>query len=152
MLKSSSLSREKRIFFVVALVAAFGMAAIISDSTLARDNTYKFGTFEDIDVDRSGFLENGEYLDYAFGRADWDNDGYLEETEWAKYTETYYDPYELEYESYTYYDTDGDGFIDRSEFNEVPTTDLYDAWDYDEDELIDADDWDEVTVYYYDAE
>ena len=116
------------------------------------DNAYKWDTFDNIDVDRSGYLNDGEYQSYAFGKADWDNDGYLEDTEWASYTDVYYDTWGLDYDSYTQYDTDGDGFIDRSEFNEFPTAGLYDAWDYDNDDLIGQDDWDQVTAYYYDQE
>lgn len=133
-------------------VSALGVCfAAMPNAVQAQDNTYKWATFEDIDVDKSGFLETGEYQAYAFGKADWDNDGYLEETEWASYTEVYYDPWEVDYDSYTYYDTDGDGFIDRTEFNEVPTATLFDTWDYDGNGIRD-DDWDRVTAHYYDSE
>lgn len=132
--------------FLMASVFATGLA--VAPITADAADTYKIETFENIDVDKSGFMENGEYLDYAFGKADWDNDGYLENTEWVKYTEVYYDPYEIGYDSYTSYDTDGDGFIDRSEFNEFPTTSLYSAWDYDNDNAINSDDWDRVTAHY----
>jgi hypothetical protein len=135
-----------------ASVLAAGIAFAPVSVQAEADNTYKWDSFEDIDVNRSGYLENGEYKSYAFGKADWDNDGYLEDSEWVAYTEVYYDPWELEYESYTQYDTDGDGFIDRTEFNEVPTVGLYDAWDYDNDNLINDNDWDKVTTYYYDQD
>lgn len=52
-------------------------------SAAAHADAYKYDTFSNMDVDKSGFLESGEYVDYAFGKADWDNDGYLENTEWA---------------------------------------------------------------------
>ena len=142
-----------KVLSTASVIALAAMALPFSgQAQAAMDNTYKWETFEDIDVDNSGYLDNGEYQAYAFGRADWDDDGYLEDTEWAKYTEVYYDTWDLDYDSYTYYDTDGDGYIDRSEFNEVPTTDLYNAWDYDADNYIGDEDWDEVTAYYYDAE
>lgn len=127
-------------------------AGIFGVTAVNADEGYKIDTFTDIDVDKSGYLENGEYQSYAFGRADWDSDGYLEDTEWAKYVEVYYDPYDLTYDTYVEYDTDGDGFIDRSEFNEVPTTDLYDVWDYNDDDYIDSDDWDKVITHYVDKE
>lgn len=116
------------------------------------DGFYKIEQFTEIDVDRSGYIDEGEWQSYAFGRADWDDDGYLEKTEWVKYTEVYFDPYELDYDEYVAYDTDGDGFIDRGEFNDVPTAELYEAWDYDEDTLISDDDWDRVTTHYYDSQ
>lgn len=131
-------------------VLSTGMAMAPAAVKADVDNTYKWESFNNLDVDESGYLETGEYQSYAFGRADWDDDGYLEETEWASYTDVYYDTWEMEYDSYTYYDTDGDGFIDRSEFNEVPTAGLYDAWDYDDDTYIGDEDWDRVTTYYYD--
>lgn len=144
---------KKTNFYTLLSASALAIGLAFAPATSqAQDNTYKWATFEDIDVDKSGYLEDGEYQSYAFGRADWDNDGYLEDTEWARYTEVYYDPWDLQYETYTQYDTDGDGFIDRSEFNAVPVTDLWDAWDYDNDNLIGDNDWDQVTVYYYDQE
>lgn len=133
----------------LASVLGMTLAALTAPAHAAD---YKIDTFKHIDVDNSGYLEDGEYKSYAFGRADWDNDGYLEETEWASYTEVYYDPYELDYDSYTAYDTDGDGFIDRGEFNDIPTVSLFTVWDYDSDDLIDEDDWDEVIVHYKDHE
>ncbi len=147
-----SIKKNLVISLFAATAIGFGALALFTPAQAEVDNTYQYGTFEDLDVDRSGYLENGEYQAYAFGMADWDNDGYLEETEWAKYTELYYDPYELDYDSYSYYDTDGDGFIDRSEFNEITTTELFDVWDYDDDSYVDEGDWDRVTAYYYDAE
>lgn len=139
------------------LATALGVSLNLGVGTPAKaddpgDDVYKFQTFTEMDVDKSGYVDEGEYKSYAFGRADWDNDGYLEKTEWASYTENYYDPYELEYESYTYYDTDGDGYIDRSEFNDYPTAGLFDEWDYDEDDQIGDADWDKVTAHYYDDE
>ena len=131
--------------------AADGFAQEI-ESDPSMDNTYQYESFEDIDVDKSGYLESGEYIGHAFGRADWDDDGYLEDTEWVRYTEVYYDPYDLDYDTFVQYDTDGDGYIDRSEFNEVPVGPLYEAWDYDDDALINEGDWDKVTTFYYDKE
>lgn len=118
----------------------------------AQADTYQYETFDNIDVDRSGLLENGEYSHYAFGKADWDKDGYLEESEWVKYTELYYDPYELDYDSYTEYDTNGDGFIDYYEFNEFPTASLLQTWDFDDDNRVTDRDWDQVSAYYRDRE
>lgn len=57
-----------------------------------------------------------------------------------------------EHEAYVPYDTDGDGFIDRSEFNDVPLLTLYDAWDHDHDGMISDSDWTRVTAQFYDAE
>lgn len=127
-------------------------APLAASAQTTADNTYQWQTFEDWDANRSGYVEGGEYRSYAFGMADWDNDGYLEDTEWASYTETFYDTWDLDYDSYTYYDTNGDGYIDQTEFNEFATADggLYDAWDYDDDDLIGEDEWDQVTAYFYD--
>ncbi len=133
-----------------ATVLATALLAAPNMAEAARDNTYQWASFEDVDVDKSGYLESGEYQSYAFGKADWDNDGYLEDSEWTSYTEVYYDTWDQEYETYTQYDTDGDGFIDRSEFNAVPVTGVYDAWDYDNDGMLGDNDWDQVTTYYYD--
>lgn len=137
--------------FALAMAVSLAPAEAAYDSHMG-DQTYQYESFEDMDADRSGFLSNGEYQSSAFGMADWDDDGYLEESEWTKYTETYYDPYEIGYDSYSYYDTDGDGYIEESEFSDVPTTDLYDAWDYNDDDRISDDEWDQVTSYYYDSE
>jgi len=137
--------------FSLAIGVAAGALTVAATAASAdMDNTFQFGSFEDIDSDRSGYIENGEYQAHAFGKADWDNDGYLENSEYVRYTETVYDPYDIEYDSYTYYDTDGDGFIDRSEFNDMPTSDLYEAWDADDNNQITDTDWDEVSAYYYD--
>lgn len=142
--------KDKTHLYTLLFATVFSIGALTS--VQAADNTYKFESFENIDVDRSGYLETGEYQNYAFDKADWDNDGYLENTEWASYTETFYDPYEMDYEEMTYYDTNGDGFIDRSEFNETASGDLYEAWDYDNDDRVNSSDWDRVTAYYYDNE
>lgn len=144
---------------VMAALALSGGAVLAQDGQQmakkdadAGDQRYKIEEFSEIDVDRSGYIDEGEWRAYAFGRADWDDDGYLEKTEWVKYTEVYFDPYELDYDEYVAYDTDGDGFIDRGEFNDVPTAELYESWDYDEDTMISDDDWDEVTAHYYDQQ
>lgn len=134
---------------LIALVVSLGASCSTTPSYAA---SYKMDTFYDVDVDKSGFLEDGEYKTYAWGRADWDNDGYLEETEYVKYTEVYYDTYDLEYDTFIAYDTDGDGFINRTEFNDIPTAPLYKAWDYDEDGSVSSKDWDKISVEYIDRD
>ena len=148
------MKNRKLILTTSLAITAFGFGAIAPLTAQAdMDDTYQWRNFSDVDVDRSGYLEGGEYQSYAFGMADWDNDGYLEDTEWSRYTTNFYDPWELDYDSYSYIDSDGDGYIDYTEFNEYDAANgLYDSWDYDNDNLIGEEDWDQVTSYYYDAD
>lgn len=137
-----------------ALGAAFTIApAPASADSEVMDDTYQWHTFEDVDVDRSGFVEDGEYYSYAFGMADWDNDGYLEDTEWVSFTETFHDDWDLDQEAYTEYDTDGDGMIEFVEYADAANdADLIDDWDFNDDDAVDPEDWDQVRVKYYDDE
>ena len=85
--------------------------------------------------------------------ADWDNDGYLEDTEWVSFTETFHDDWDLDQEAYAEYDTDGDGMIEFVEYADAANdADLIDDWDFNDDDAVDPEDWDQVRVKYYDDE
>lgn len=125
---------------------------IASADAAQETRTYRWQTFDEWDVNRDGFIDGSEYEQYSFGMADTDADGRLGDNEWKVYTRTFYDPWDVGYKTVTYYDTDGDGFVERKEFKRFVSTDadgtLYRTWDYDRDNRIGPDDWQQVTTYY----
>ncbi len=132
------------------MVSAFALA--VPATAHAESKVYRWQTFNNWDVNRSGFIEGPEYQDYAFTVADVDGDGRLEQNEFVTYTRTFYDPMDMDYDQVTYYDADGDGFIERKEFRKLSAIEgertLYRMWDYDRDNLVGPDDWTRVTTYY----
>lgn len=143
----------KKSYLMAMMVSAFALGApVAADAAVQETRVYEWHTFNNWDADHSGFIEGPEYQDYAFGVADLDHDGRLEDNEWSTYTRTFYDPVNMGYNKITYYDADGDGFIERKEFSKLSTLEgeasLYTMWDHDRDRLISPGDWERVTTYY----
>jgi hypothetical protein len=135
------------------MVSAFALGIPAAANAATQETTvYRWQTFNEWDANQDGFIEAPEYQDYAFGIADIDRDGRLQDNEWTTYTRTFYDPVNVGYNKITYYDADGDGFVERKEFQKLSAAEgersLYRMWDYDRDNRVSPDDWKRVTTYY----
>ncbi|MGR3494206.1 hypothetical protein [Citreimonas sp.] len=104
------------------------------------------GTFDAWDSDDQAGLSEGEFSTGVF--ADWDTDNDLQITE-EEYTAGAERWYGADYATpYADYDTDGSGYIDRTEFGSAWDSDYYTEWDSDGDSLISED---EYTTGLYDT-
>ncbi len=144
---------SKTSFMPLMLAASFMIPGFIASAPAAQETrVYQWQTFNEWDANGDGFIDGPEYENYAFGVADADADGRLADKEWKVYTRTFYDPWDVGYKQVTYYDTDGDGFLERKEFKRFVSVDndrsLYRTWDYDRDNRIGPNDWQQVTTYY----
>lgn len=145
---------SNRYILPLMLAASFIIPGMIASADAASETrVYRWQTFDDWDTNHDGFIDGSEYENYSFGMADSDADGRLGGPEWKVYTQTFYDPWDVGYKTVTYYDTDGDGYLERKEFKRFVTVDderanLYRTWDHDRDNRIGPDDWQRVTTYY----
>ncbi|HEY8963296.1 MAG TPA: EF-hand domain-containing protein [Alphaproteobacteria bacterium] len=95
-------------------------------STTTTTTTY----YVDYDKNNNGILDSNEFYTYAYGIWDTDHDGFLSDEEWKLNTVRWYGPANTTYQTYTYWDKNGDGRIDATEFDTTATaTKLYQTWD-----------------------
>jgi len=95
-------------------------------STTTTTTTY----YVDYDKNNNGILDSNEFYTYAYSAWDANRDGFLSPDEWNVNTVRWYGPANTTYKTYTYWDKNGDGRIDATEFDTTAaTTNLYKMWD-----------------------
>ena len=78
-------------------------------------------------------------------------DGFLASDEWDVSTSQWYKPYDVKYESYTYWDQDKDSRLDSNEAETlVEKTGLYSKWDTNVDTKLSGDEFAAGTFKAYD--
>ncbi|RDV13663.1 hypothetical protein DXT99_17980 [Pontibacter diazotrophicus] len=99
------------------------------------DTTLMTSYYKAWDVDGDGFLSEEEFTSGFYQIWDLNKDGRVSTGEWTTVTSNY--TYNIDARDWQPWDTDGDGFIERVEFDAVfPRTGLYGTWDTDGDGLI----------------
>lgn len=111
---------------VVPATSSTSVQANSDGSTTTTTTTY----YVDYDKNNNGILDSNEFYTYAYRIWDTDRDGFLSDEEWKLNTVRWYGPATTTYQNYTYWDKNGDGRIDASEFDTTATaTKLYQTWD-----------------------
>lgn len=130
---------------VLSMTSLSASAETVKTTEIER-TTYSY------DLNHNGVIEPDEFQTYVYTRSDTDGDGFLADEEWNANLVTYYDPYEIEYKTYTYWDKDKDDKLDLSEVDTlITTTKLYAQWDKDKNGQIDTDEFAQGTFRAYDA-
>lgn len=109
--------------------------------------------FSNYDRDDDNQLNNREFATYTFYTIDTNNDNRISEAEWDQYTNDWYDPIDLSYDStndFQDYDMDNDGYIETSEYGNAYDYDLFSSWDMDNDGFIETVEYDDRVNTYYD--
>src|SRR5690606_942340 len=105
----------------------------------------------DYDKNNNGILDSQEFYTYAYSIWDTDRDGFLSDEEWKTNTVRWYGPTTTTYKSYTYWDKNGDGMIDATEFDTTATdTKLYSVWDTNADSRIENNEYAAASFRIYD--
>lgn len=101
-------------------------------------------------------MNRDQYVVYSYEMIDYDHDGMIDDGEWRDYTTIWYQPYDIhhDHETHTFvsYDVNGDGYIDSTEYNNAYDVDLFTAWDVDNSGTIDAKEYTTVTTTYRDLD
>ncbi|MCF8495263.1 MAG: hypothetical protein K9G62_01195 [Alphaproteobacteria bacterium] len=107
--------------------------------------------YPDNDLNNNGIIDSTEFPVYAYNRWDRNGDGFVTDDEWEVGAVRWYGPANNEYKTYTYWDKDGNGRIDPSEFGtQLTTTNLYSIWDTNADNTIQGDEYAVATFRLYD--
>ena len=107
------------------------------------------------DKNNNGMMDRDEYVVYSYTTIDYNNDNMIDETEWNKYTTSWYEPYNMKYDNsrtFVSYDVDGDGYIEASEYEKAVDYDVYTSWDTDNDGMVDTTEYDRMTTTYHDSD
>lgn len=124
----------------------FGAAVTLSAPAQATTTNY---TYAGYDTDNDGYLEEVEYVRYSYDLIDRDDSGMIDSKEWDDYTSVWYDPYDVTYTGeFEYYDTDNDGFIEVSEYENAYDEDIYQAWDTDNDGFVEVEEYNTAASTY----
>jgi|GEM_PF-1833132 len=108
--------------------------------------------YVDYDKNKNGILDSNEFYTYAYRVWDTDRDGYLSDEEWKLSTARWYGPTSNTYQTYTYWDKNGDGKIDATEFDTgAASTKLYTVWDTNADSQINNDEYAAASFRVYDT-
>jgi Ca2+-binding EF-hand superfamily protein len=92
--------------------------------TVTKTYTYSY------DQNADGIITPDEFTTYVYRQSDVNRDNFLEDDEWNMTTTRWYKPYNVESQTYTYWDTDKDSRLSSMEVNELVTkTGLYSKWD-----------------------
>lgn len=103
------------------------------------------------DKNGDGFITADEFNTYVYQRSDLNADGFLASDEWDVSTSQWYKPYDVKYESYTYWDQDKDSRLDSNEAETlVEKTGLYSKWDTNVDTKLSGDEFAAGTFKAYD--
>lgn len=101
-------------------------------------------------------MDRDAYVVYSYEMIDYDHDGMIDEGEWRDYTTIWYEPVDVVYDTETHtfvsYDVNKDGFIDATEYNNAYDVDLFAAWDADSSGTVDATEYQTITTTYRDLD
>lgn len=139
-------------------VVAASSAVTPTSSTVVTKNadgstttTTTTAYYVDYDKNNNGILDSNEFYTYAYRIWDTDRDGFLSDEEWKLSTARWYGPADTTYRTYTYWDKNGDGKIDATEFDTtVASTKLYSIWDVNADNQITNDEYAAASFRVYD--
>lgn len=107
--------------------------------------------YVDYDKNKNGILDSNEFYTYAYRIWDTDRDGFLSDEEWKLSTARWYGPSSSTYQTYTYWDKNGDGKVDATEFDTgAASTKLYTVWDTNADSQINNDEYAAASFRVYD--
>jgi hypothetical protein len=114
-------------YILLAAVAALPLAIAQADAkTVTETYTYSY------DKNHDGIITSDEFSTYVYQRSDLDADTYLTTDEFDFLTNRWYKPYDVKYETYTYWDQDKDNRLDANEVETiVAKSGLYSKWDSD---------------------
>lgn len=114
-------------------------------------------TYYTYDVNQNKTLDNDEFRTYTYTAVDMNRDGKIDSNEWNRYTNVWYTPVDMTYDTsrtFVGYDVDGDGFIETEEYAKAYDNKLYTAWDADGDGVIGLNEYNNMTTkttyYMYD--
>lgn len=120
--------------------------AISSDATV----THKSG-YVAYDMDGDGVLEPDEYTTYSYNVIDRDGDKYITDSEWSDYTTVWYEPLGQDLSKireFAELDTNADGKVDFEEYKAKPEVNLFSGWDTDGDGFINDTEYTTVITRY----
>lgn len=136
----------------LALIAGAAQAADVLVTTAPGTTTTRTTTYYvDYDANHNGILDSNEFYTYAYKAWDMNHDGFLSPDEWQMQTPRWYGPKNVSYQTYTYWDKNGDGRVDSTEFDTVgAATNLYSVWDVNADNRIENDEYAAASFRLYD--
>lgn len=145
------MSHKNKFLTAAGALALIAGATFLPLSAMAQDFTVNpaFSDYGSWDLNDDGRIIEEEFSLNSYSVMDRDQDALISEDEWNDYTSNWFDPYEVNYGDFEYYDTDQSGKIDEREYSYVlEDTDLYAYWDYDSDGYVaDTEYYDAINVY-----
>jgi hypothetical protein len=132
--------------FALAAVLALGVTGVPAAAQADYGDATVYNTY---DNNNDGQLTEDEWVAYSYSVIDVNNDNFVDQEEWDYYNTVWYDPYDLDTNYvYTDYDANNDGYITITEYSDSYDEELFSAWDADNDNMINEDEYDTVVGYY----
>lgn len=123
---------------------------VSTETTTTVTDVYQY------DTNQNSYMDQDEYVVYSYTKIDHNGDGLVDEIEWNDYTTHWYSPFQVKYDpvkqSFKSYDLNGDGRLDRSEYEKAYDVNIYQSWDSNKDGRVDKGEYETVTKTYYDLD
>lgn len=123
---------------------------VATETTTTVTDVYQY------DTNQNSYMDQDEYVVYSYTKIDHNGDGLVDEIEWNDYTNYWYSPLPVKYDpvkqSFKSYDLNGDGRLDRSEYEKAYDVNIYQSWDSNKDGRVDKGEYETVTKTYYDLD
>jgi len=123
---------------------------VATETTTTTTDVYQF------DTNQNTYMDQDEYVVYSYTKIDHNGDGLVDEIEWNDYTNYWYSPLPIKHDpvkqSFVSYDLNGDGRLDRSEYEKAYDVNIYQSWDSNKDGRVDMSEYQTITKTYYDLD
>lgn len=123
---------------------------VVTETTTTITDIYEY------DTNKDNFMDEDEYVTYSYTKIDHNGDGLVDEIEWNDYTNYWYSPLPMKHDpvvqKFVSYDLNGDGRLDRDEYEKAYDVKIYSAWDANQDGRVDRAEYETINRTYYDLD